>query len=111
MLQVKPEHTSLAVDVLDECATTPLTSEDIPLYESARENLFDQYFIGLEGNMDAYADLLLDCIQEGEPTLAEGYFERTEAVITSIDLEELEEVRAQVFKPERMVTVVIEPKA
>ena len=70
----------------------------------------DLYTVDCESNLNVWANMIRDCIEEGDPFILEGYHERMLGWVASITLEELEEARAQVFKPERMVTVVIEPK-
>jgi predicted Zn-dependent peptidase len=98
-------------DVLKECFLEPFTDKDQLLYEGVRDHISDQYSVDFESRLDRWMELLQDSVEEGDLTLVEGYFDRMVEMTASITLEELEEVRAQVFTPERMVSVVIEPKA
>lgn len=106
----KPDDALVSSEALQECMTKPLGEIDVLLFEGVREYLLDDYESDHEGNLRGWAGLLQRYIAQGNPRRAEGYRERMREIVADVSMDEIEGVRARVFRPERMVTMVIEPE-
>jgi predicted Zn-dependent peptidase len=80
-------------------------------FEEARERTVDRATIGFDNNFDTYAGLIWENISENRPVKdMVNYFSKTRRTLQSITLDEIEATRKEFFRPERFVTVVVEPK-
>lgn len=106
----EPYDASAAREALRECMETPFGDPDRETFEGVGELLADIYSCADEARAGLWAGALQDYAEEGDPVLAEKHFSESRRLIPQITMDELEDVRARVFRPERMVTVVIEPE-
>jgi predicted Zn-dependent peptidase len=85
------------------------TFTDQQAFDATREYLIDWFSLRCE-EIEDWADLILRYVQMEQSTkLVERYFSRQDKNIQSITLDEVEELRASVLKPERFVTVIVKP--
>lgn len=104
-----PEDISTAQEALVRSIHQPLGEADHVLFDAVHDYLADDYETDYEGALSAWTRLLQRSVQGGDSHLVEEYFARMQSIAASVTIDEVEEVRAKVFLPERMVTAVIEP--
>ncbi|MEK7083555.1 MAG: hypothetical protein AAB972_05260, partial [Patescibacteria group bacterium] len=80
---------------------------DSCMFEETKEHLYDWFTLGCDDNED-YANLIAAAlIQKSNLKRLHHYFPNHCKIISSISLEEVEEMRQRTLNPERFVTVIM----
>jgi predicted Zn-dependent peptidase len=102
-------HIKEVEKLMHTALTTPLTSRDD--FEDAKEGLQDLITLGYDTNLSYIADTIYESILEGKPlSKIPHFFDRASKYLRTITLEDVEALRATLFRPEHFVTVSVVPK-
>ncbi|MDZ4284810.1 MAG: pitrilysin family protein [Patescibacteria group bacterium] len=86
----------------------PFTDEAV--FEETREHLYDWYTLGYDEGQSSWSSLIRRAAQGGKSLKKlERYFERHCKIISSVSLDEMEQMRVATLEPEKFVTVIIQP--
>jgi len=107
-VETSKEHVAEVERLLASAMSEPFSSEHD--FEEARERSIDRATIGFDDSFGTYAELIWEHISENRPISdIITHFSRTRRTLQSITLEEIEATRKEFFRPDRFMTVIVEP--
>jgi predicted Zn-dependent peptidase len=110
-VQTVPGKEALVVRLMRKALFTPLTQRDRTIFEATREAVNDAITVGFGENLDAWASLIYDTIERGEPlSRVTRHFENERRIVNSLTLRDAEEMRRTLIRPERFATVIVKPE-
>lgn len=107
-VETSPEHIADVEHLLQQALLDPLTNERD--FEEARERAVDHATIGFDDNFGTYTEMIWEKILENQPVKnISRHFPTVRRALRSVSLKEVETVRKDFFRPEKFVTVIVEP--
>ncbi|MEK7074405.1 MAG: pitrilysin family protein [Patescibacteria group bacterium] len=104
-VETSPSRIKEVCELIPEVLFKPIT--DSCMFEETKEHLYDWFTLGCDDNED-YANLIAAAlIKKSNLKSLHHYFPNHCKIISSISLEEVEEMRQRTLNPERFVTVIM----
>jgi predicted Zn-dependent peptidase len=109
-VQTKPGSEALVEKLMRQALFTPITAKDKEIFEATRESENDAITAGFGESLGAWNGLIYDKIAKGEPVSGiKRYFAEQRAIVNKLTLREAENIRRELFRPERFATVIVKP--
>ncbi len=109
-VQTSPGKEALVARLMRKVLFTPITQRDRAIFEATREAVNDAITVGYGENLDAWASLIYDTIERGEPlSRVKRHFENERRIVNSLTLRDAETMRRELIRPERFATVMVRP--